>query len=63
MKMEEKKLRIGLVGTSSRCHSLHESYHLHPQYEVVAACDTALHKQVADALGVVESGGSPHFAW
>ncbi len=42
--MEEKKLRIGLVGTSSRCHSLHESYHLHPQYEVVAACDTALHK-------------------
>ncbi len=42
--MEEKKIRIGLIGTSYRCHSLSESYHLHPQYEVVAGCDTAEHK-------------------
>lgn len=42
--MEKKKIRLGLVGTSSRCHSLMESYHLHPDIEVVAGCDTALHK-------------------
>ncbi len=42
--MANKKVRMGLIGTSSRCHALMVSYHLHPDLEVVACCDTALGK-------------------
>ena len=42
--MSEKKVRLGLVGTSARCHSLMESYHHHPQLDIVACCDTAAGK-------------------
>ncbi len=42
--MATKKVRLGLVGTSARCHSLMDSYHHHPDLQVVACCDTALGK-------------------
>lgn len=51
--MEEKKVRLALVGTSSRCHALMEAYHHHPQLEVVACCDTAESK-AENFVGIFE---------
>ncbi|MBQ6819482.1 MAG: Gfo/Idh/MocA family oxidoreductase [Clostridia bacterium] len=42
--MANKKVRMGLVGTSSRCHALMTCYYMHPDLEIVACCDTAMGK-------------------
>ncbi|MBR6411218.1 MAG: Gfo/Idh/MocA family oxidoreductase [Clostridia bacterium] len=49
----QKKVRLGLVGTGSRCHSLCDAYHHHKQLEIVACCDTAKGKAEAFA-GIFE---------
>ena len=52
--MANKKVRMGLVGTSSRCHALMTCYYMHPDLEIVACCDTAMGK-AENFVGIYQS--------